>query len=175
MKSLLFFATLILLSIPAATQAQSVKIEYDHQTDFTKFKTYVWGKGLSASNPQIHALIVSEIDRQLQSKGWIRVEGEADLRISYSVSLDENINTSAVEYVKSDYQKWGDHSPVYGPTMVALPMARIVLEATDVATNKLVWSGRAKNAYTANQARGQRRINKAVEKLLEKFPLPSIE
>jgi hypothetical protein len=175
MNKILFLIAMVLNAAPVTVEAQSVKVNYDPKVDFTKFKTYSWTRGLPASNPQIHKLIVDEIDRQLQSKGLSRVEANADLHITYYASLDENLNTGAVEYVKnSDYQRWGEHEPVYGPKMVGMLIARMVFDVVDASTNKLVWRGHAKDAYTPNQARGKKRACKAVGKLFARFPLSSI-
>lgn len=173
-RTLLFLAAVVFAAGPAAVQAQSVKVDFDHGVDFTRFKTYSWLKGRQASNPQIHKLIVDEIDRQLQNNGLKKVEGNADLNVVYYASLDENINTGAVDYVKnSDWKEWGDHNPVYGPKMVTMPIARMTLDIVDASANTLVWRGRAKDAYTPNQARGKSRVSKAVEKLFAKFPSPA--
>ena len=176
MKSLIILIVVALIASPVAIRAQNIKVDYDRSLDFTKFKTYSWVEGRTAFDPQVHNLILIEIDRQLQSKGLKKVEEKADLNIAYYASFEDNINTSAVEYAKSaDWNKWGDHTPVYGPKMVALPIALIVLDIIDASTNRLVWRGRAKGAYTPNQARGKKRVNEAVEKLLARLPLTSNE
>jgi hypothetical protein len=176
MKKILLLIAMVLGAAPVTVQAQSVKVHYDESVDFTKFKNYSWTKGLPASSPQIHRFIVQEIDRQLLSKGLSRVEVGGDLNLTYYASLDENLNIGAVEYMKnSDYQKWGEHEPVYGPKMVGMLMAKMVFDVVDASTNKLIWRGRAKDAYTPNQARGQKRAHRALEKLFARFPLPSIQ
>ena len=176
MKNLIFIIAIVLMAAPLAAQAQSIKVERDRSVDFTKYKTYSWAEGRPASNPEIHRLILVEVERHLQSRGLKKVEAEGDLNITYYASFDENVNTSAVEYVKStDWNRWGDHNPVYGPKMVALPIARIVLDIVDTSTGNLVWRGSAKDAYTPDQSRGRKRVNRAVEKLLDRFPTFSPE
>jgi hypothetical protein len=171
MKKLLFLIALSLTATPIIVHGQSVKASYDPNVDFTKFKTYSWMKGMPASNPQIHLLIVTEIDRHLLAKGLRRVEEGGDLNVTYYASLDSHLNSGAVEYMKnSDYQKWGEHEPVYGPKMVGTLIARMVFDVVDASANRLIWRGRAKDAYTPNQARGKKRVNEAVEKLFAKFP-----
>jgi hypothetical protein len=176
MKTLLFIASIVLIAAPVAAQAQDVKVDYDHSVDFTKYKTYSWIKGRPTANPHIHKLIVEEIDRQLLSRGLERVEANPDLNIAYYASLDENINIGAVEYMKnSDWKRWGDHNPVYGPKMGAMLIARMVLDIVDSSANRLIWRGRARDAYTPNQAKGEKRANKAVAKLFTKYPTSSSE
>ncbi|MEW6209606.1 MAG: DUF4136 domain-containing protein [Acidobacteriota bacterium] len=175
MKKLIFLAAIALLA-SVAPRAQTVKVDYDRSIDFAKFKTYSWIEGRRASDPQIHNLIVIEIERQLQSRGLKKVEARADLNIAYYASLDENINASAVEYAKSaSWKKWGDHDPVYGPRMVAVPIARMSLHIVDASTNSLIWRASAKDAYTANQAKGKKRVIEAVEKMMSKLPPTSLE
>ncbi len=173
MRYMLFLTVLVLLAIPVAAPAQTVKVAYDHSADFTQFKTYAWVKGLPAGNPQIDKLIVDQVDRQLQSKGLQKVAGAADLHVTYYASLDVNINTSAVEYMKNtDWKKWGEQAQVYGPKMVAMPIAGMVLDLIEASANRLVWQGHAKDAYTPNLARVKKRVIKAVEKLFKRFPPP---
>jgi hypothetical protein len=170
---MLFLAALVLLATPVAAPAQTVRVDYDHSVDFAHFKTYAWVKGLPAGNQQIHKLIVDQVDGQLQSKGLQKVDGAADLHVTYYVSLDEHVNTSAVEYMKNtDWKRWGEHGQVYGPKMVALPKAGMVLDLIDASANRLVWQGHARDAYTPNVARGKKRVMKAVEKLFKSFPPP---
>ena len=173
MQHLLYFAALVLFAIPVAAPAQTVKVAYDHGVDFTQFKTYAWIKGLPAGNTQIHKLIVDQVDSQLQSKGLQKVDGAADLHVTYYMSLDENINTSAVEYMKNtDWRRWGDHDQVYGTKMVAQPKAGMVLDLIDASASRLVWQGHANDAYTPNVGRAKKRVIKAVEMLLKRFPPP---
>jgi len=175
MKSFRLLTAIVLMSMPFAARAQDVNVNHAPGVDFTRFKTYSWAVGRPASSPQMHKLIIEAIDDELQSKGLRRTEEKGDLVVTYYASLDANINTSAVEYVKnSDWHKWGDHEPVYGPKMVAMPIARMTLDIIDASANKLIWRGRAKDAYTPNQARGKRRVQKAVKKLFVRFPPTSV-
>jgi hypothetical protein len=56
--------------------------------------------------------------------------------------------------------------------MVALPKAGIVLDLIEAPTNRVVWQGHAKDAYTPNLAKAKKRVIKAVEKLFRRFPQP---
>jgi hypothetical protein len=173
MKGVLLVAILGLLGMPAAVQAQHVKVHYDRSVDFSKFKTYTWIKGLDADNPEVNRLIVEDISRQLQSKGLQEVEKGGDLNIAYYSSVAGNINTHAVDYMKGvDWKQWGEHEEVYGPKMVEMPIAKVVVDIVDAQANKLIWRGSASDAYTPNQKRGQKRVNSSVSKMFERFPPP---
>jgi hypothetical protein len=173
MKGVFLVAMLGLLSAPAAVEAQHVKVHYDRSVDFSKFKTYSWIKGLDADNPEVNRLIVEDISRQLQSKGLQEVGQGADLSIAYYSSLAGNINTHAVAYMKGvDWKQWGEHEEVYGPKMVEMPIAKVVVDIVDAPANKLIWRGSASDAYTPNEARGKKRVNSSVAKMFEKFPPP---
>jgi hypothetical protein len=164
-------ASIALLALPGVVRAQHVKVHYDRSVDFSKFKTYSWIKGMDANNPDVHRLILDDIHTQLQSKGLQEVEKGGDLNIAYYSSLEGHINTRAVEYMKGvDWKQWGEHEEVYGPKMVEMPIARIVVDIVDAAPNRLIWRGSASDAYTPNEARGNKRVNSSVAKMFEKFP-----
>jgi len=164
-------AAIALLTLSVAVQAQHVKVHYDRSVDFSKFKTYSWIKGMDANNPDVHRLVLDDINRQLLSKGLQQVETGGDLNIAYYSSLAGHINTRAVEYMKGvDWKQWGEHEEVYGPKMVEMPIARVVVDIVEAAPNRLVWRGSASDAYTPNQARGKKRVNTSVAKMFEKFP-----
>jgi hypothetical protein len=173
MKGIFLVAAIVLLTLPVAVQAQHVKVHYDRSADFSKFKTYSWIKGLDANDPEVHRLIVEDIHSQLQSRGLQEVEQGGDLNITYYSSLAGNINTHAVEYMKGvDWKQWGEHDEVYGPKMVEMPIAKMVVDIVDASANRLIWRGSASDAYTPNEARGKKRVNSSVAKMFEKFPPP---
>ena|SRR5262249_37391413 len=164
-------ASIALLMLPAVVEAQHVSVHYDRSVDFGKFKTYSWIKGMDANNPDVHRLILDDIHNQLTSKGLQEVESGGDLKIAYYSSVSGHINTRAVEYMKGvDWKQWGEHEEVYGPKMVEMPIARIVVDIVESAPNRLIWRGSASDAYTANQARGKKRVNSSVAKMFAKFP-----
>jgi len=168
---IILVAAIALLTLPVAVQAQHVKVHYDKSVDFSKFRTYSWIKGMDANNPDVHRLILDDINRQLLSKGLQEVATGGDLKIAYYSSLAGHINTRAVEYMKGvDWKQWGEHEEVYGPKMVEMPIARVVVDIVEAAPNRLIWRGSASDAYTANQARGKKRVNSSVAKMFDKFP-----
>jgi hypothetical protein len=173
MKGVFLMAAIALFMLPVAARAQHVKVHYDRSVDFSKFKTYSWIKGMDADNPDVHRLILDDIRTQLLSKGLQEVEQGGDLNIAYYSSLAGNINTHAVAYMQGvDWKQWGENEPVYGPKMVEMPIAKIVVDIVEASPNKIVWRGSASDAYTANEARGKKRVNTSVAKMFEKFPPP---
>ena len=101
------------------------------------------------------------------------VEQGGDLNVAYYSSLAGNINTHAVAYMKGvDWNQWGEHEEVYGPKMVEMPIAKMVVDIVEASGNRLIWRGSASDAYTPNQAKGKKRVNSSVARMFEKFPPP---
>src|SRR3954451_5453459 len=84
---------LILMSV-ASVRAQDVAVDFDRSTDFSKFKTYSWTKGVPAKNPLIDQQIISSIEEQLSAKGVRRVEEGGDLSVLYFAAVDKDLEVS---------------------------------------------------------------------------------
>src|SRR5690349_4686524 len=68
--------------------AQTVKVDYDRDVDFSKFKTYAWQEGRSGANPVVDKRIVQAIDAQLSARGWTRVEASPNALVTYHAAID---------------------------------------------------------------------------------------
>ena len=72
----IYGAFLMALSGPAF--GQKIQTDFDHQADFSQYKTYTW-QTIKADNSLWDARIKNAINAQLGAKGWTRVDnGAAD-------------------------------------------------------------------------------------------------
>src|SRR5271154_2212644 len=78
---------ILLATVPAP--AQKVKVSIDQSADFAHFKRYKWGKNylITRQTPDdqkaIGDEITASINRQLQAKGFVHDESNADFLVSY--------------------------------------------------------------------------------------------
>ena len=68
----LFFVAML-----GAAFAQQVKTDFDHQANFSQYKTYSWQE-IKPANSLWDARIKSAVDAQLAAKGWTQVESGGD-------------------------------------------------------------------------------------------------
>jgi hypothetical protein len=151
------------------------------------WRTYAWlpmkeGADPRVYNPIFQARVQQAVDRELQSRGYRKVEENPDFRVGWHGAIDEKVD---VDYVNTAYgygwSPWYD--PFYGPGAyggagMTTPVVReyregtLILDVVDAGSNNLVWRGTAQAELSENTdaQKSQKRINEAVDKLLEKFP-----
>src|SRR5438270_11098325 len=60
--------------------AQQVKTDFDHQANFSQYKTYSW-QDIKPANSLWDARIKSAVDAQLAAKGWTQVASGRDVPV----------------------------------------------------------------------------------------------
>jgi hypothetical protein len=162
-------ALLPLLSVSMA--AQKITVDHDKNTDFSQFKTYAWKKGTPAANPLNDERIVQAIEKQLASKGLLKLENTsmADLAVAYhaAVELETQLNTT-------DMGGWG-WGPYYGggtaiTTVDKIPIGTLIVDMGDVKNKKLIWRGTASDTVSDKPEKLEKKINEVTTKLFKKYP-----
>src|SRR5258708_10440261 len=72
--------TLFLVAMLGSAFAQQVKTDFDHQANFSQYKTYSWQE-IKPANSLWDARIKSAVDAQLAAKGWSQVDSGGDVSI----------------------------------------------------------------------------------------------
>src|SRR2546421_10799361 len=73
-------STVFFLGMLGAAFAQHVKTDFDHQADFSQYKTYSWQE-IKPANSLWDARIKNAVDAQLAAKGWTQVQSGGDVAI----------------------------------------------------------------------------------------------
>src|ERR1700704_1919450 len=60
--------------------AQHVQTDFDHQANFSQYKTYSWQE-IKAANPLWNARIKKAVEAQLAAKGWTQVDSGGDVSV----------------------------------------------------------------------------------------------
>src|ERR1700745_4458860 len=72
--------TLLFLVSLGTPLAQQIKTDFDHQANFSQYKTYSW-QTIKPANSLWDARIKSAVEAQLAAKGWTRVDSGGDVAI----------------------------------------------------------------------------------------------
>src|SRR5258705_10917530 len=73
------FAAFFLVMVGAAF-AQQVKTDFDHQANFSQYKTYSWQE-IKPENSLWDSRIKNAVDAQLAAKGWTQVDSGGDVAV----------------------------------------------------------------------------------------------
>lgn len=173
------FGILIVLGLAATPAlAQKVYIDYAHDFDFGKVKTfqYVTTKDSDAGDQLMADRIVSMIKKELVEGGLKEVTENPDLYVTYHVTTQENTvyNTTSMSY--GGYGGWGPGWGAYGgyggmgmgsstTTASTYTEGTLIIDAYEPAEKKIVWRG---TGTVTVKAKPEKQV-KQVEKILTKI------
>lgn len=173
------------LALGAPLFAQKVSVEYAHQVDFSKIKTYRWGKNkgqLPDKAEDEH--IKSSLDRVLQAKGLQRVDsGKADVVATYQATVDTQQQVDS--YADDDDiglglgwgwglgwgYGWGDTEPGYDEqTIVNIQRGDLLVDLADPASRHMLFRGFSRGAFHSDPVKEDKLMSKSIEKMFKNFP-----
>ncbi len=183
-KSFLVLPAALMLFWFVPASAQDVKYNFVPGTDFAKYKTYKWVKVPNAQYPNqiLDGQIMQSIDGQLSLKGLTKTEGDADLYVAYqaAVSQEKQWNSYSSGGDMWGYGRWGGWGGYGGgmstttTTSSTIHIGTINLDIYDVGAKTQIWRGEASKTLGSGKdpRKVEKNINKAMAKLLKKYPPP---
>jgi len=163
--------------------AQDVRYDFDKDKDFSKYKTYKWVTIKDADQPDelTAKRITSAVDAELATKGLTKTDSDnADLYIGYQTAIGTEKQFTSFNTGWGYGPGWGGGwygyggmttSTTYGSTSTVY-IGQLDLSMYDPASKQLVWRGVASKTLDpkAKPEKKDKNVNKAVKKLLKKFP-----
>jgi hypothetical protein len=174
------FAQLFLLIciLSPGVQAQKIKVDYDKNLDFSKFKTFAWGHHDAVSRPTLALVIAGAIEEELTKRGLRRVESNPDVFIQMYGSVDSDMSVSysnplysgmgGIPSFDSGFVMWG-YMPG-GTTAVTVHKGQLVVDVIDASQKKLAWRGMATDKLSDKPEKLLNQVNTAVEKMFQQYP-----
>ena len=159
---------IVFFSIPA--MADKVETDFDHSANFSQYHTYSWGH-LHAADQLFEQRVREAVDQALQAKGLREVETGGDLTVT----------AMAIKKDKTEYETfYGGLGPRWGwrgwgtgmatTTIDRIPVGTLVVDLYDTNSEHLVWRGEAHDQLSDKPEKDTKKLNKSVDKMLEKFP-----
>lgn len=164
------FCAMLICLCSAFAASQTVYVDYNHNADFTKFKTYAWGQGQNpnAINDSIlKQNAVQAIDSQLSAKGLQKVDE--------SQHPDLIVVTGSGMKQQTSYDAWGTGGWRWGGGMGEITpettnVGTLVVNIYDANAKQLAWRGIAQGALSNKGSKNEKELNKAIEKMFKKYP-----
>jgi hypothetical protein len=166
----LFFVSALLASFSG--RAQEFKVEFDKNTDFSNYKTFTFGDGQIITprdlrqipDSLIHHWVRKAVTINLTSKGLTKVDGPADLVVSYLTGMDKHSDAGNVGPL--GLTPGANPSQTY---MRDYQEITLVVDVNDAKKNALLWRINARTSTSASE--GERFIDQNVERGFRKFSL----
>lgn len=164
-------ALVVALSAPlAGCSSISTSHDYDTNYDFSALKYYTWidGTGDIGINELNLRRVRAAVNRVLGAKGYVEATENLDFLVAIHGDTRSKVSVSQRQYGRGGW---------YGPGGVEVYQyeeGRLLIDIVDARKNELVWRGSATKVLSSNPTpeKIDQTINRAVEKILEKFPPP---
>ena len=169
---------LLLLGIMSLMSCSSVRvaIDYDKEVDFKLYTSFAFFKP-GIDEAKISDLdkkrILRAIERELEAKGMFKVSNP-DLLISIFTETRENVNIHQNNFGFG----WGWNpylSGLGGNNIISSNIeGTLYIDLIDARKNELIWQGLGTGILSLDMDKKEEKINKIVNKILEKYP-PEID
>src|SRR5216684_4582873 len=163
--------TLLFLTTLGPAFAQHVTTDFDHQANFSQYKTYSW-QSIQPANSLWDARIKSAVDAQLAAKGWTQVDSGADVSIvAIATSQTERTLQTFYDGMGGGW-RWRGFGGMGEATTTEQDYKEgtLVVDMYDASTKQLIWRGSAEGTLSNNADKNERNLDKDVAKMFKKFP-----
>jgi hypothetical protein len=177
--SLVLFG-MLMLSIGQAKAVQ-ITTDYDHQANFSQYKTYSWLK-VQAGDSLWEDRIKRNVDSQLAAKGWTEVAsgGSASVTAFQSTSNQQTLNTFYDGFGGGGWGYRGFGRGGFGggfggsgmstTTTDITKIGTLVIDVFDSKNQQLLWRGKQSDALSSNPNKNEQNLAKDLQKMFKNFP-----
>lgn len=170
----------LLFFLPLFVFSQTI-VSYDKakDIDFTKYKTFqIYSldvKSIPEFEPKREGLnlMLVEIIKQMESRGFVKVLENPDLIINLGVSVvskeqtrETNIRDAPLYMGQRNYH-WESEEVVVG----TYTEGTVTLDLVDSASEKMIWQVVGSSIVSEKREKNRKKIVKAVNKMYKKFPV----
>jgi hypothetical protein len=146
--------------------AQNVKVDSNPSAPFASYKTYTWVTGTTAPNPLNDQRLRASVDQRLAARGLAQDTRSADLIVTTNVTSQERQELIPTGFAYGPW--WGGYGGAYVDSYVE---GTLVLDFYDARTKQMVWRGVARATASDKPTKNMEKMNKALDKMFEKFPI----
>ena len=169
----LFFLTML-----GSAFGQKVQTDFDHQANFSQYKTYSWQQ-INPANSLWDSRIKNAVDAQLTAKGWTKVDSGGDVAI-VAIKTSQTQRTLQTFYDGIGggwgWRRFGGGG--FGDATTTeqdYKVGTLVIDLYDAKTKQLIWRGSAQDTVSDKATQNEKNLDKGVAKMFKKFPPDSVK
>jgi hypothetical protein len=163
--------TLFFVAMLGAAFAQQVKTDFDHQANFSQYKTYSWQE-VKAADPLWNPRIKSAVDAQLAAKGWTQVDSGGDVAIVAIATTHTERTLQTFYDGMGGGWRWRGFGGMGEATTTEQDYKEgtLLVDMYDAKTKQLIWRGSAEDTLSNKAEKNEKNLTKGVAKMFKKFP-----
>ncbi len=161
------------LAALGAASAQQVQTDFDHQANFSQYKTYSWQE-IKPANSLWDARIKSAVDAQLAAKGWTYADSGGDVAV-VAIKTSQTQRTLQTFYDGFGggwgWRRFGGGG--FGDATTTeqdYKVGTLVIDLYDTKTKQLIWRGSAQDTLSDKATQNEKNLDKGVAKMFKAFP-----
>ena len=165
--------TMFFLATMGAAFAQKVQTDFDHQANFSQYKTYSWQE-IKPANSLWDARIKNGVDAQLAAKGWTQVPSGGDVAV-VAIKTSQTQRTLQTFYDGLGggwgWRRFGGGG--FGDATTTeqdYKVGTLVIDFYDAKTKQLIWRGSAQDTLSDKATQNEKNLDKGVAKMFKAFP-----
>lgn len=172
MKKLIF---LLLAAGTMACSSVQVAYDYDHQADFTKYKTYALTEDdlINTVGQLNRDRIIKALEAEMVAEGFTK-SGNPDMLVDVHIKSQQKVQATATTTGGYGYGRWGRYGG-YSTTQIdydEYTEGTLFVTFIDNAEQKLVWQGTGTKTLQEGGSPEKREANitYSIQQILSKYP-----
>ncbi len=166
----------VFLAMLGSAVAQHVQTDFDHQVNFSQYKTYSWQE-IKDRNPLWDSRIKNAVDAQLEAKGRTQVDSGGDIAV---VAIKTTRTQKTLQTFYDGFGggwRWRGSGGFGEATTIEhdYKEGTLVVDLYDAKTRQLIWRGSAENTLSDKAEKNEKQLDKGVEKMFKNFPSGSAQ
>jgi hypothetical protein len=170
LRKLPVMAVLAAFFFSISASAQKVVTDYDHSVNFSQYHTYSWGH-VHSSDPLFEQRVRDAVDHDLQAKGWHQVPEGGDVTLTaVAIKRNQHEYTTFYDGLGGGWRWRGWGTGMATTTVDSIPVGTLVIDIYDSSSKQLIWRGEAHDQLSGKPEKDTKKLEKAVDKMFDKFP-----
>jgi Domain of unknown function (DUF4136) len=167
-RTRLTLITASLLLITSAVWAKT-STDYDHNANFSNYKTYSWGK-VDTADSLWDQRVKQAVDSQLAAKGWTQVPSGGDVMVNaFRKSRSERTLNTFYDGFPGGW-RWGGFGGEATTTVDTYKVGTLLIDMFDANSKNLIWRGKATDTLSSNPDKDIKKLDSEVHDLFKHFP-----
>jgi hypothetical protein len=172
-QNTILFSIAMFFALTAASFAEQVKTDYDHNANFGRYRTYSWAK-VQTKDPLLVDRIKDAVNRALTAKGWTQVDSGGDVSV-VAMEITQQQQTLNTFYDGFGggwgWRRFGGGG--FGDattTTETYNVGSLVVDLFDAKTKTLIWRGSSSDTLSNDAQKNTKNLDKGVQKMFAHFP-----
>lgn len=167
-------AAVLVLLAGAPAWAQNVNVDFDKTATFTGFTTYQLSRGTlpDGVSPLMVQRAAAAIDAEVTAIGLVKVDKDPEIVVVFHAATQEDKQLTTWGTGGGYYGRpgWGGGMGTTQTTVSSVTRGTLMIDIIDAKAKKLIFRGTATDTMSDNPQKNEKKINKAVEKIFNRYP-----